>query len=191
MRTAGQGAALVARIALADWATARLTGALHLPFFFDSWATSGGVLVGGLGAGVAGGILYNLIMAATTWGSGAWVWAASSVLVAWSTWIFHRANWVDIERPFHLMGAGALTGLANALLATAIRHFARGVPDDANTRAFREVLHALLGDVPAKLLTQEIVIECADKVICLITAASLVVLLFERSGRPPSAASSR
>jgi hypothetical protein len=180
--TTARGAALAVAVALANWATALLIGAFHLPFFLDSWATSAGVLAGGLGVGIAGGVLYNALMAATAWGPRAWVWAASSILVACSTWAFRRAGWVDIERPFRLVSAGGLTGLANACLATAILHLAIGLPDDPNTRPFRDALGAVLGTGAASVLTEEMVIEIADKTISLITAAAFVVLVFERPG---------
>jgi energy-coupling factor transport system substrate-specific component len=158
-----------------------VTRALDVPFFIDSWATSAGVIAGGLGVGVAGGVLYNLLMAVTIRDSRAWIWMASSALVAWSTWVFRRAGWIDIEGPFRLVAAGMLTGLANACLATAILHFVIGIPDDPNTRAFRAALRAEIGDTRASLLVQEIAIEIADKTISLIGAAALVVLLLERS----------
>jgi len=177
------GVALAIAVALANWATALVVGALHVPFFLDSWATSAGVIAGGLRVGLAGGVLYNALMAATTWGAAASVWAASSVLVACSSWTLRRAGWIDIERPSRLVTAGVLIGIANACLATAILHFVLGVPDDPNTRAFREALRTTLGDAPASLFTQEILIEIPDKTISLITAAAVVVLLFERSRR--------
>jgi len=176
-------AALVVAIALLDWATALVTNALHMPFFLDSWATSAGVMVGGVGVGAAGGVLYNLLMAATVWGARAWVWSASSGLVACTTFVFWRVGWIDIERPFRLVGVGVLTGLANACLATAILYLLLGVPDDPNTGAFRDALRATLGESLASFLIQEIVIEVGDKTISLIGAAALVVLVAERRGR--------
>ena len=158
-----------------------MTRKLDVPFFLDSWATSAGVIAGGLGVGVAGGVLYNLVMAATIWNSRAWIWMASSGLVAWSTWFFRRAGWIDIERPFRLVGAGMLTGLANACLVSAILHFVIGIAEDPNTRAFRTALGAVIGDARASLLVEEIAIEIADKTISLITAAAVIVLLLERS----------
>ncbi len=186
MSTPGRRAGLAIAVALADWATALAIGALHVPFFLDSWATSAGVIAGGLWVGIAGGILYNALMAATVWGARAWVWASSSVLVACSTWLFVRLGWVDIERPSRLVRAGAVTGFANACLATLLLTFVVGLTDDANTRAFRESLRAVLGDAAASLLTQEFVIEIADKTISLIAAAACVVLLFERGHTAPA-----
>ena len=184
--SAARSVALVIAIALANLAMALTVGALRVPFFLDSWGTSAGVLAGGLGIGIAGGVLYNALMAATVWGASAWVWSASSILVACSTWVFRRAGWVDIEQPSRLVAAGILTGLANACLATVILHFVLGVPDDPNTGPFREALRSTLGDAPASLLLKETVIEIADKTVCLIGAAALVVLLVERP-RPLSA----
>ncbi len=172
--------ALAIAVALADWLTALAIGALHVPFFLDSWATSAGVIAGGLGVGIAGGILYNALMAATVWGAQAWAWAASSVLVACSSWVFWRARWIDIERPARLVAAGVLTGLANACLATGILRFVIGISDDPNTRVFRDALRSGLGDLPASLLVQEMLIEIVDKTISLISAAAIVVLVFER-----------
>ena len=186
MKTRAPRPALVVAIALANWVTALVVGALHLPFFIDSWATSAGVLASGLGVGIAGGVLYNLLMAATVWGGRASVWAASSVLIACATWTFQRARWIDIERPLRLVAAGVLTGLANAGLAIVLVHSVLGIPDDVNTRAFRHSLAGLLGDTPAVLIVQEVLTEIADKTISLITAAAVVVLLFERAPAPPA-----
>jgi len=182
--TLGRRTALAIAVALADWATALAIGALHLPFFLDSWATSAGVITGGLGVGIAGGVLFNALMAATVWGPSSWVWAASSVLVACATWLFQRAKWIDIERPFRLVTAGVLTGIANACLATAILYLVVGLPDDPNTRAFRDALRSAFGDVPGSFFLQELLIEIPDKTISLISAAAVVVLVFERSASP-------
>ena len=154
-----------------------------MPFFLDTWATSAGVMVGDVGAGAAGGVLYNLLMSATVWGARAWVWCASSVLVACTTFVFWRVGWIDIERPFRLVGVGVLTGLANACLATAILCLVIGVPEDPNTGAFRDALRTTLGDSSASFLVQEIVLEIGDKTISLIGAAALVVLVAERRAR--------
>lgn len=184
MSAGGRLAALVAAVALLDWATGLITNALRMPFFLDTWATSAGVMVGGLGAGAAGGVLYNLLMAATVWGARAWVWCASSVLVACITFLFWRVDWIDIEHPFRLIAVGVLTGLANACLATAILCLVVGVPDDPNAGAFGDALRATIGHSSASVLVQEIVIEVGDKTISIIGAAALVVLVTERRGRP-------
>jgi hypothetical protein len=172
--------ALAIAVGFADWGTALAVGALHLPFFLDSWATSAGVIAGGVGVGLAGAVLYHALMAATLWGANAWVWMLSSVLVACLSAVFLRAGWIDIERPYRIVAAGVLTGLANACLATAIFSFVVGLPDDPNIRAFRDALRAVPGGAAGSLLAQEIVIEVADKTISLISAAAVVVLLFER-----------
>jgi hypothetical protein len=167
-------------VAAADLASAFGTRALHLPFFADTWATSAAVLACGLGTGLAGGVLYDAIMAATVWGPRSFVWAASTVLVAYTTRVFHRAGWIDIERPFRLVAAGVLTGLANACLATMIIRFVLPEAVDESIEAFRTALAGALGDTAASVLAQEIVIEVADKTIAIITAAAVVVLLVER-----------
>jgi hypothetical protein len=179
----GRLATLVVAVALLDWATALVTNALRMPFLLDTWATSAGVMLGGVGAGAGGGVLYDLLTSATDWGARAWLRCASSVLVACTTFLFWRLGWIDIERPFRLVGVGVLTGLANACLATAILCLVVSVPDDPNTGAFRDALRSTLGDSPASFLVEEIVIEIGDKTISLIGAAALVVLVAERRGR--------
>ena len=54
---------------------------LKIPFFLDTWATSLGVMAGGLWVGLIGGVLYNLVMI-TVWGPNAWVWAFVNIWVA-------------------------------------------------------------------------------------------------------------
>jgi hypothetical protein len=170
--------ALVGAVLLLDYATALLAQELSLPFYLDTWATSTGVVVGGLAVGVVGGVLYNLLMAATVWGPSAWVWSLSSTTAALCTWFFLRRGWVSIERPFAMVASGMLTGVVNGCLSPVIYLVAfGGAPTSDNTRAFRELLHASIGNSGLAVLGASVVIEVADKTVSIITAAATAFLL--------------
>ena len=170
--------AMIGGVMAFDYATALLAQALALPFYLDTWATSTGVIVGGLGVGVAGGVLYNLLMAATVWGPVAWVWSASSAAAAVCTWFFLRRGWVAIERPFAMVGSGVATGIVNGCLSLLIYLVVFGsAPASDNTRAFRELMQTSLGNSGLALLCTSLVIEVADKTVSVITAAAVGFLL--------------
>jgi hypothetical protein len=170
--------ALVAAVVVLDYATALGSELLALPFYLDTWATSTGVIVGGLTVGIAGGVLYNLLMAATVWGPSAWVWCLSSATAALCTSFFLRRGWVSIERPFAMVGSGVLTGIVNGCLSLFISFVVFGsAPTSDNTRAFRELMQASIGSSWVALLSANLVIEVADKTVAIMTAAAAAFLL--------------
>ena len=169
---------LVGAAVVLDYATALIASALTLPFYLDTWATSTAVVVGGLPVGIAAGVLYNLLMAATVWGPAAAVWCVSSATAAACTWFFFRRGWVSIERPFAMVASGVLTGLVNGCLSFVIYLVVFGsAPAVDNTRAFRELLQASLGSSGFALLCASLMIEVADKTVSIITAAATAFLL--------------
>jgi hypothetical protein len=93
---------------------------LNLPFFLDTWGTSVGVMAAGLPAGIAGGVIYNLIMAFTVWGSAHWVWIFVNILVAIMTFLFWRKGWIDIKKPGKVFLTGLIIGLVETVLVIAI-----------------------------------------------------------------------
>src|SRR5262249_12556919 len=80
---------LLPAVVLCNCPTALVASGLSLPFWLDSWATSLAAIEGNLAIAAIGGVLYNLAMALTVWGIGAWVWASSSLTVAFLTWRFY------------------------------------------------------------------------------------------------------
>lgn len=93
---------------------------LNIPFFLDTWATSAGVMIGGVWVGLAGGVLYNIVMAASVW-QGQYAWALVSAWVAVAVYLLFRRGWIDISRPGKLLGSGLLVGASTAALALAIQ----------------------------------------------------------------------
>ncbi len=182
---------LVVAVLLLDYATALVAQVLELPFYLDTWATSTGVIVGGLAVGIVGGVLYSWLMAATVWGTAASVWCLSSTMAALCTWAFLRRGWVSIERPFAMVGSGVATGIVNGCLSVLIYRYVFGsAPASDNTRVFRELLQASLGSSGLALLGASMVVEVADKTVSIIVAAATAFLLRDayRRARPHHAA---
>lgn len=170
--------AMIGAVVVLDYTTALLAQALALPFYLDTWATSTGVVVGGLAVGVTGGVLYNLLMAATVWGPTAWVWSMSSAVAALCTWFFLRRGWVSIDRPFAMVASGVATGIVNGCFSLLVYFLVFGTaPTSDNTCAFRELMEASLGSSWLGLLCANLVIEVADKTVSIITAAAAGFLL--------------
>jgi hypothetical protein len=167
---------LVAAVAVADWTSASLSHSLGLPFYLDTWATSVGVMTGGLAAGIAGGVVYNALMALTFWGPWAIVWALSSALVACLTHVFWRRGWLEIEHPLWIAAAGATTGVANTVLALVVPP--EGSVDEG-ARVLRQVIEAAAGPTVSRI-AETLLIEITDKTVCIIVATAVTVLLQER-----------
>jgi hypothetical protein len=167
---------LVAAIAVADWTSASVAHLLGLPFYLDTWATSVGVMTGGLAAGIGGGTVYNALMALTFWGPGAVVWALSSVLVACLTYVFWRRGWLEIEHPLWIAAAGAATGLANSALALLTPP--DGTLNDGE-RILRQVVEAAAGPTASRI-AETLLSEITDKTVCVFVAVAVTVLLQER-----------
>lgn len=190
-----QGAAcrfglLVLAVTVSNDVTSVIANILKLPFFLDTWATSAGVMIGGLAVGVCGGALYDLLMAFSYWTPAAAVFSLDSMLVAVLTWVSWRSGWVDIEKPLRLVAVGAVTGVLNAGLATTI-----GTPDlestAINTQLFRQMLESEIGSSRTTALLETLLIEITDKTVSIFVAAAVLVLLQERFrwARPANGAS--
>jgi hypothetical protein len=175
------GAALIAAIAVLDYASARAADALGVPFYLDTWATSLGVLVGGVVPGIVGGALYCAVMAATVWGPTGLVWTLSSASVALLTGFAARRGWVDIERPLGLLGTGITTGALNTVLAALLERivYGTGNPFDKSV-PFRQLFEGAFGSSYIVLHLDDLLVEIADKTASLIVAAAVAALLAER-----------
>ena len=120
--------------------------------------------------GALAGIIYNLIMAGTLWETSSLFFAGSSVLVAGATWWFWKRGWVDLIRPAHLIAAGLLTGVANALL-TFMLATVFSLSLYPLTLAIYERILGHLGNPQAALLVMELVVEIIYKTFCIMLAA--------------------
>ena len=176
-----------------NMASSLVTLASGIPLFLDTWGTSFAVIMAGLPVGILSGILYNLIMAGTFWETSSLVFASSSVLVGFMTWWFWKRGWVDLRRPGALISAGALTGMANALL-TFFLVTALSLPPYSGTLALYERILGHLGNPQAALLVMELVVEIIDKTFCIVlaaVAATFFTLFFRREmDRGPATSSS-
>jgi hypothetical protein len=172
--------ALAVAVAILDYLTARVADALGIPFYLDTWATSVGVLAGGLVPGIFGGVIYCVLMVATVWGPLGLVWTISSGSVALLTWAFARRGWVDVERPLGLLGAGIVTGALNTLLAALLEPLVYGTrnPFDKSV-LFRELFRNALGSWDRILHLDDLLVEITDKTVCIIVAAATAALLAE------------
>jgi len=172
--------ALVAALALVNYATARLADGFGLPFYLDTWGTMTGSFIGGPLVGAAGGALYNLTMAVTFQGAAASVWAVTSVTLALLAWLFWRTGWLDIERPMRMVGAGAATGVVSALLGAIIDTILWGGPPPYDkSLLFRKVFETA-GGTRATLFLDRLLVELADKTVSIIVAVAVATLLLER-----------
>jgi hypothetical protein len=168
-------------IALLDYATARAADALGVPFYLDTWATSVGVLVGGLVPGLLGGSLYCTAMAATVWGPAGLVWVLSSANVALLAWAFRRGGWIDIEAPFALLAAGTVTGTLNTILAALLEPIVYGGSNPFDKSIlFRQLFERTLGSSALVAHLDDLLVEVTDKSVCIIIAAATATLLAER-----------
>jgi hypothetical protein len=190
-KIAGSLPALSAAVAILDYVSARAADALGIPFYLDTWATSIGVLAGGLVPGIVGGVLYCVAMVATVWGRRGLVWTISSASVALLTWTFARRGWVDVERPIGLLSAGIVTGTLNTLLAALLEPLVYGTrnPFDKSV-LFRELFRNALGSWDTVLHLDDLLVEITDKTVCILVAAATAALLTEPLRGAPSAKAS-
>lgn len=105
-------------IAILNYIAVQAAIFLKIPFFLDTWGTSLGVMSAGLGAGLAGGVLYNLYMGFFIWTENAhgWVWAFVNIWVAISTYALFKAGWVTIRKPGRLLLSAIFVGVTSAVV---------------------------------------------------------------------------
>ena len=169
---------LVLAAVMLNYASSVMMVSLNLPFFLDTWGTSLAVMIGGLPAGIAAGIAYNLLMVLTVWGISSWVWIFSSILVACATWYYWKNKWIDVHQPGRLLTAGAATGGLNAVLAWAIIAAAKLAPYQGTLPIYDLVKEYTNNPAMASLIEQ-LIVEITDKMICLTLVAVFYVFLSE------------
>jgi len=110
----------IAAIVLLNFVSVNVATLLNIPFFLDTWGTSLGVMAAGLGVGLIGGILYNLLMAFTLWGADQWVWMFVNIWIALATYFFWKRGWIDIRKPGKLVLTGLVIGITEAAVILGI-----------------------------------------------------------------------
>jgi energy-coupling factor transport system substrate-specific component len=163
---------LIPVIAALNYVTGVIINLLKLPLFMDTWATMFGTVVAGLWVGIAGGFLYNIVMAFTFWGLPAWVWGFINVYIALITWVFWKIGWISIKKPLQLVLAGVLIGATNVIPTTLINVFVFGaLPTYAGTAWIYAIILNQTGSVISAVIGSAIVAEIPDKLLSLILAA--------------------
>lgn len=155
-----------------------LRSGFDLPFYFDTWGTMAGVMIGGLKAGIAGGVLYSLLECLLTNGQSSWVWSLESLLVAILTWFLFRRHWVDIHRPFRLVLTGILMGTCTASLALFLMRFVREQMYTFETGIFNLIVSHFKRPGVA-LALEQLAIDWMDKTLSICVAAVLVFAVHE------------
>lgn len=179
---------LIPVIAALNYVTGVAINLLKLPLFMDTWATMFGTIVAGLGVGIAGGFLYNIVMAFTFWGLPAWVWGFINVYIAAITWVFWRIGWISIKKPVKLVVAGILVGVTNVIPVSLINVFIFGaLPTYAGTSWIYAIILNQTGSTISAVIGSAIAAEIPDKLISLVLAAVVASRMPLRySLRPPT-----
>jgi len=179
---------LIPVIASLNYVTGVVINLLKLPLFMDTWATMFGTVVAGLWVGIAGGFLYNIVMAFTFWGLPAWVWGFINVYIAIITWAFWRVGWISIKKPVKLIVAGIIVGVTNVIPVTLINVFIFGaLPTYAGTAWIYAIILNQTGSTISAVIGSSIVAEIPDKLLSLVLAAVVASRMPTRySLRPPS-----
>ena len=161
-------------VAILNYLSAILTYSVKLPLFIDTWATSLAVMVAGLWAGVAGGVLYNVAMAYFAWGSTQWVWAFSSVWIAFATWMLYKDGWITLKDPAKLLVAGLLLGITNTFIVFSISLVAFGkFPTYGSTIYIQEAVYNLVSNAALASFVETLLVNVADKLISLSLATAV------------------
>jgi len=161
-------------VAILNYVTAIITYSVKLPLFLDTWATSLAVMVAGLWAGVAGGVLYNVAMAYFAWGSSQWVWAFSSIWVAFATWMLYKDGWISLKDPAKLIVAGLLLAITNTFIVFSISIMAFGkFPTYGSTIYIQEAVYGLLPNAAVASFAETLLVDTSDKLISLSLATAV------------------
>ncbi len=165
-------------IAAINYVTQILVTVLKIPLFLDTWGTSLGAMVVNLSSGMLGGILYNLVMAATKWGWSAWVWMFSSIWIAFATWFLYKHGFINIRRPWKVLFAGLIIGFTNALITFEISVLVfNSLPTYAPVAFINDYFLAATGSQTIGSFMQHIIVELVDKTVAIFIAAIVIAKL--------------
>jgi len=169
---------LIIAVATLNFLTALIVNTFNIPLFLDTWGTSLGVLVGGFWVGAVGGVLYNLVMAATLWGPSAWVWSISSIWVAIATFFFLKHGFLDFRNPKKVIFAGLILGFTNALITFQISVFVfNSLPTYEPTAVINNFFFAATGSAQVATFLEHMVVEFFDKTTSLFIATGIASIL--------------
>ena len=169
--------------------TAVLVITLQLPLYLDSWGSSLAVILGGLGIGLIVGVVYNLFMSVTYWGSSSWIWMFSSILVVLITWFFNKKGWITFQKPWRLISVGILTGVLNTILAVFILWAARLPPYQGTYSIYTFFYHLTNNNILASTI-ENLSVEIIDKTICITLAAFVALYVFKINRHKDTSATS-
>jgi energy-coupling factor transport system substrate-specific component len=178
---------LIPVIAALNYVTGVAINLLKLPLFMDTWATMFGTIVAGLWVGIAGGFLYNIVMAFTFWGLPAWVWGFINVYIAAITWVLWHFGWISIKKPVKLILAGIIIGVTNVIPVTLINVFIFGaLPTYAGTAWIYAIILNQTGSTISAVIGSAIAGEIPDKLISIVLAAVVASRMPTRFSLRPS-----
>jgi len=182
---------LIIIVVILNYITALIVNVFNIPLFLDTWGTSLGVLVGGFGVGAIGGILYNLIMAATAWGPSSWVWSISNLWIAIATLFFLKHNFLNIRNLKKLVFAGLVIGFTNALITFEISVFVfNSLPTYEPTEVINRFFYSATGNLQVATFLEHMIVEFFDKTASLFVAtgiASIIPFRFMKKRKFPKA----
>ncbi|MCF7861037.1 hypothetical protein K9M79_02235 [Candidatus Woesearchaeota archaeon] len=166
---------MIPLIVILNYLTGLFAYSLKIPFFLDTWATSLGVLVAGLPVGIAGGVLYNLIMALTVWPFEWWIFCLSSVWIAIITCILYRGGWINLGNPVKLILAGVVIGVTNAIVVILIHFvfFDLTTSYEGSAPAYKLIFDMTNSPFLA-LLFEKMITEVSDKLVSIFAAAMVL-----------------
>jgi len=172
-------------VAAANLGTSVANDKMQMPLFLDTWATSAGVMVGGLWLGLLGGMLYNLLMAGLFWGYSSWVWGFNTALVALLTRYFWKRGLIDINRPFALIACGLATAFANTFLGILVVNIS-GLPRNQSTLEIHNLIFSKTGNQLAADFGQQFLMESIDKIVSLAIAMIVAFAISELRSKSQS-----
>ena len=165
---------MIAAVVLLNYLAVQIAIFLKIPFFLDTWATSLGVMAGGLWVGLIGGILYNLIMM-SVWGPNAWVWAFANIWVALSVYFLWKKGWIHIRSPGKLFISGLLIGLTETVVVIIILFTAwGGVETYEGVLPTYDVLLDATGSKVTAAIGEKFITIPVDQIVSLFIAAIVV-----------------
>ena len=165
---------MVLAIALLNYIAVNIAIFLNIPFFLDTWATSLGVMAGGLRVGLAGGILYNLYMGFFVWteNPNGWVWAFANIWVALAVSFLWKKGWVDIKMPGRLLASGLVLGLTSAVVIITILFTAwGGIETVEGVLPTYEALLDATGSKTIAAIGEKFITTPADQIVSIFMAA--------------------
>lgn len=173
--SSGSPLVIIAIAMMLNLATSLIMSLIGFPLFMDTWGTSFAVIISGFPAGAAAGILYNVLIAVSFGDPFQLIFSINSVFVAALTWFFWNRGWVDVRTPWLLIGAGAITGVLNALLGFVLSVTLQ-TPPYTGTLAIIEFFSRHFNHPETAVIVSDLILEVIDKTFSLVLAAVAAIL---------------